>query len=77
MSSCASTKHVFLLSGCVMAFLTVLMALMRTKNFVLRVPSSSSAQMAGVQTWKMCVTDEINAEIIAMKTKFASVNFNF
>ena len=72
-SSCAPTKHVLLLIMCVMASLTVLMALMKTKNSVPRVPSSSSAQMAGVQTWKMCVTGGISVGITAMKTKYVNL----
>ena len=58
---------------CVMVSLTVPMALMRTKNFVPRVHTSSSAQMGDVQTWKMFVTGEISVGITAMKTKYVNL----
>ena len=70
MSSGAPTKYVYLLPGCVMVSLTVLMALMRGKNSVRRVPSSFSAQMAGVPRRRTFVMDEITVEIIAMKLTF-------
>ena len=67
-------ESVYQKTGRVMALMIVLVVLMKTKHSVPPVPSSSSAQMAGVQTWLMFVTEEINAEITAMKIKFVSVS---
>ena len=74
MNSCATTERVYQNPGLVMVLLIVLVVQMKMKPSVPRVPSSSSAQMAGAQTWRMFVTERIIVEITAMKIKFVLVS---
>ena len=74
MSSCVITGCVSVNPGRVMALKIVLVVLMKTKHSVTPAPSGSSAQMAGVQTCKMCVTELITVEIIATKIESVLVS---
>ena len=60
-------------TGYVMRLPTVLMVLTKTKQHVAFVPTSFSAQMGDVLTWKMFVMERTTVKITATKIKSVSV----